>query len=149
IGPTGYGMQNFIQPSGNWSYTIDFENDGSAAAQDVTVTEQLDPNLDWSTFQLGSFGFGPVNVIVPADLTKYQTTVPYQNPDGSSMNLQVALDFNVQTGLLTATFTSLDPATGQAPTGVFDGFLPPDDSSHVGEGYVQYTIQPRTNLATG
>ena len=125
IGPAGFGTQNFIQPTGTWPYTVDFENDGSVAAQDVTVTEQLDPNLDWSTFQLGSFGFGPINVTIPAGLTQYQTTVAYQNTDGSSLNVQVALDFNVQTGLLTVTFTSLDPLTGQAPTGVFDGFLPP------------------------
>ena len=150
IGPAGYGTQGFIQPTGNLPYTVDFENDGSVAAQDVTVTEQLDPNLDWSTFQLGSFGFGPVNVTVPAGLTQYQTTVAYQNTDGSALNVLVALDFNVQTGLLTVTFISLDPLTGQAPTGVFDGFLPPDnDSSGVGEGYVQYTIQPKAGLATG
>ena len=89
IGPAGYGTQGFIQATGTLPYTIDFENDGSAAAQDVTVTEQLDPNLDWSTFQLGSFGFGPVNVTIPAGLTQYQTTVSYQNTDGSSLNVQV------------------------------------------------------------
>ena len=61
----------------------------------------------------------------------------------------VALDFNVQTGLMTVRFTSLDPLTGQAPTGVFDGFLPPDDSSGIGEGYVQYTVQPESGLVTG
>ena len=127
VGPAGYGTQGFIQPTGTLPYTVDFENDGSAAAQDVTVTEQLDPNLDWSTFQLGSFGFGPVNVTIPAGLTQYQTTVSYQNTDGSSLNVQVALDFNVATGLLTVTFISLDPLTGQAPTGVFDGFLYPDE----------------------
>ena len=107
------------------------------------------PNLDWSTFQLGSFGFGPINVTVPAGLTQYQTTVSYQNTDGTSLNVQVALNFNVQTGLLTVTFTSLDPLTGQAPTGVFDGFLPPDNSSGIGEGYVQYTVQPKAGLTTG
>ena len=63
--------------------------------------------------------------------------------------MNVALAFNVQTGLLSATFTSLDPNTGMAPDGVFDGFLPPDDSNGVGEGYVQYTIQPRAGLITG
>ena len=76
------------RPGGTLSYTVDFENDGSAAAQDVTVTEQLDSNLDWSTFQLGSFGFGPINVTVPAGLTQYQTTVSYQNSDGSSLNVR-------------------------------------------------------------
>src|SRR5262249_46028261 len=59
------------------------------------------------------------------------------------------LDFNVQTGLLTASFTSLDPATGQAPTAVIAGFLPPNDSSGIGEGFVQYTVAPKSLLATG
>ncbi|HBI43672.1 MAG TPA: hypothetical protein DDY78_12605 [Planctomycetales bacterium] len=146
IGPAGFGTQNFIQPIGALPYTIDFENDGTAAAQDVTVTEQLSSNLDWSTFQLGSFGFGPDKVNVPAGLTEYQTAVAYQNTDGSSLNVQVTLGFNVQTGLLTATFVSLDPLTGETPAGVFDGFLPPDDKNGIGEGFVQYTVQPKAGL---
>jgi RHS repeat-associated protein len=149
LGPAGFGAQAFINTTGNDSYTIEFENDGSAAAQDVTVTEQLDANLDWTTFQLGSFNFGPIKVTIPAGLTQYQTTVAYENTDGSSLNVAVDLDFNVQMGVLTVTFTSLDPLTGQAPAGVFDGFLPPDDGSGIGEGYVQYTVQPKVSLATG
>jgi RHS repeat-associated protein len=149
LGPAGYGTQNFMQPTGTWPYTIDFENDGSAAAQTVTVTEQLDPSLDWSTFQLGSFGFGPVNVTVPAGLTQYQTTVSYQNSDGTPLSVLVMLDFNVQTGLLTITFTSLDPQTGQAPTGVFDGFLYPENGTGVGDGDVQYSVEPNHSLTTG
>jgi uncharacterized repeat protein (TIGR01451 family) len=136
-------------PNGTWPYTVQFENDGTAAALAVTVTEQLDPNLDWSTFQLGSFGFGSVNVAVPAGLTQYQTTIAYQNADGTALNVKISLNFNVQTGLLTVTLASIDPATGQAPTGALDGFLPPDNSSHVGEGYVQYTVQPKANLPGG
>ncbi len=50
IGPAGFGMQAFIRDNAVLPYTIDFENDGGAAAQDVTVTEQLSSNLDWSTF---------------------------------------------------------------------------------------------------
>jgi RHS repeat-associated protein len=151
IGPVGYGSQGFIQPGGVWSYTVEFENEPTAgtAAQDVTVTQQFDPNLDWSSFQLGSFGFGPINVSTPAGLTDYETTVAYHNTDGTPLNVQVAADFNVQAGLLTVSFTSLDPASGQAPAGVFDGFLPPDDKSGVGKGYVQYTIEPKAGLATG
>lgn len=86
---------------------------------------------------------------MPPGLTEYRTTVAYQNVGGSSLNVLVALNFNVQTGLLTVTFTSLDPLTGQAPTSVTDGFLPPDNSSGIGEGFVQYTIQPKAGLATG
>lgn len=150
IGPAGYGPQGFIpRKAGVLPYTIDFENHGSVAAQDVTVTEQLDPNLDWSTFQLGSFGFGSVNIVIPTGLTQYQTKVAYQNVDGSALSVHVALDFNVQTGLLTVTFASLDPATGLAPTGVTDGFLPPNNNNHVGEGYMQYTVQANGGLTTG
>jgi hypothetical protein len=150
LGPTGFGTLGFIQPSGTWLYTVDFENDGTVSAQDVTVTEQLSPNLDWSTFQLGSFGFGAENVSIPAGLTEYQTNVSYENTDGSSLDVRVDLNFDFATGLLTATFTSLDPATGETPTGVFDGFLYPESESPVGSnGYVQYTVQPEAGLATG
>jgi RHS repeat-associated protein len=149
VGPAGFGAQGFIQPTGSWTYTVQFENDGSVAAQDVSVSEQLDANLNWSTFQLGSFGFGSINISIPAGLTHYQTSVAYQNTDGTPLDVQVTIDFNVQTGLLTATFVSLDPKTGQAPTGVFDGFLPPDNSAHIGEGFIQYTVQPKSGLSQG
>ncbi len=150
IGPAGYGSPGFIQqPTGGLPYRIEYENDGSAATQDVTVTAQLDANLDWSSLQFGAFGFGPIDVTVPAGLTQYRTTVSYENSDGSSLDVAVALDFDTQTGQLTATYTSLDPATGQAPDGVFDGFLYPDNSQHAGEGYVQYTVQAKPGLASG
>jgi RHS repeat-associated protein len=147
IGPSGYGAEGFVNDAAALPYTIDFENDGSSAAQTVTVTEQLDSNLDWSTFQLGSFGFGANDVTVPAGLTQYQTTVSCKNSDGTPLKVLVSLNFNVGTGLLTATFTSVDPVTGLAPAGVFDGFLFPDNSSGVGEGFVQYTVQPKPELS--
>jgi RHS repeat-associated protein len=148
VGPTGYGSNNAIAATGTLPYTIEFENDGDAATQIVTVAEQLDPNLNWSTFQLGSFGFGPVTVTVPGGLTQYQQIISYQNPAGSSLEVAVMLDFNVQTGLLTGTFTSLDPATDQAPQGVFDGFLYPESQGVANsDGFVQYTAQLNSGLA--
>jgi hypothetical protein len=149
FGPAGYGPQGLIQSTATVPYTVDFENDGSTAALDVTVTEQLDLSLEWSTFQLGSFGWGPVNVSIPAGLTQYQTTVSYQNSDGTPVNVQATLDFNVQTGLLTVDLVSLDPLTGQAPIGVFDGFLYSENGTGDGSGYVGYTIQPKAGLFTG
>ena len=61
-------------------YIIGFENDATATApaQSVTVTQQLDPNLDWSTFQLGDFGFGG-HVLQGAgrpDLVQYASSTP-------------------------------------------------------------------------
>ena len=61
VGPAGFGTQSWVTPQQTLPYSIEFENDpkkANVAAQDVTVTEQLDPNLDWSTFELGSIQFG-------------------------------------------------------------------------------------------
>lgn len=149
VGPGGYGPEGYLQPQGVWPYTIQFENIGTAAALTVTLSQQLDLDLDWSTFQFGSFGFGPLNIAVPQGLTQYQTTVSYQNIDHSSVNVLVTLDFNVATGALTASLTSLNPMTGLAPEGVFDGFLYPETGTGDGQGYVSYTIQPRASLVTG
>ncbi len=63
--------------------------------------------------------------------------------------MQVTLDFNAATGLLTANFVSLDPKTGQAPAGALDGFLYPENGTGVGQGFVGYTVQPKSGLATG
>ena len=49
---------------------------------------------------------------------------------------------------LQAQFYSIDPATGLPPDGLI-GFLPPEDGTGRGEGYLSYTIQPKVGLATG
>ena len=72
-GPGGYGPAGFVPANQDFPYTIQFQNDATATApaQVVEVTETLDPNLDWSTFQLGDFGFGGVEVLVPPGLSSY------------------------------------------------------------------------------
>jgi uncharacterized repeat protein (TIGR01451 family) len=42
----------YIQPNQSLLYPISFENDGNAAAQNVYVTDVLDPSLDPSTLQI-------------------------------------------------------------------------------------------------
>ena len=66
-GPAAFGVQGFLQPLGPLPYRIDFTNEASATAPAATVvvTQQLDPNLDLSTFQLGDIGFGSTIIAVP------------------------------------------------------------------------------------
>jgi RHS repeat-associated protein/uncharacterized repeat protein (TIGR01451 family) len=148
-GPAGVGAQNVIQPAGTWSYTTTFTNTGTTPAGMVVITEQLASNLDFSTFQLGSFGFATLNVAIPAGLTAYQTSVASRSADGTSLTVTASFNFNVQTGLLTVILMSLDPLTGKAPLAVGAGFLPSDDTQGDGKGFVQYTIQPRVGLNSG
>ena len=133
-------------------YTVIFENDptyATAAAQQVIVTQALSPNLDWSTFQLGDIRFGSVDISVPSGLQAYETEVMYTNLDGTALLVDISAGLDLQTGIVTWTFRSIDPATGLTPEDPLAGFLPPDNSSHIGEGSVEYTVQPKSSVSTG
>jgi RHS repeat-associated protein len=154
-GPAGFGTQGFLQPIGPLPYRIDFTNESSATAPAATVvvTEQLSLSLDLNTFELGEIGFGSTVLQVPAGLTSYSTEVTLPptakgaGPDGLIVDISAAL--NPATGLVTWTFTSLDPTTLDIPINPLEGFLPPDDSEGDGEGFVTYTIEPKSSATTG
>ncbi len=107
-------------------------------AQQVTITEQLDPNLNWQAFRLGSFGFDGMTFTVPANSSFYQTTIDLSQTLG--YDVQFAATIDELTGVATWTFTTIDPATGEIPTDPTIGFLPPDVPTGTGEGFVSYTI---------
>src|SRR5262249_49817487 len=60
IGPQGTGTNKYVPDDQPLPYAVTFTNQSTAngPAQKVTITDPLDPNLDWRTFRLGSFGFG-------------------------------------------------------------------------------------------
>jgi RHS repeat-associated protein len=151
IGPTGFGAPQFVAPAQPLAYTIDFENQATATApaEEVFVTQPLDANLDWSTFALGDFGFGATTVHVPAGLQNYQTSIYTTNPDGSPLQVNVSIGLNLQTGLVTWTLSSIDPKTSLFPENPLAGFLPPNDATGRGDGFVTYTVRPKAGLATG
>ena len=132
-GPAGSGSSGFVAATAPMPYLIGFENEASAdaPAQVVQVTQQLSSNLDWSTFQLGDFGFGGQSYTVPAGLTSYSTVIDARSTVG--VYVEVDAEFNAQTGVLTWTFTSLDPSTLDIPVGnPEEGFLPPNATAPEG-----------------
>jgi RHS repeat-associated protein len=150
-GPAGYGTSNFVADSNIvFPYRIDFENAATATApaQRVVLTDQLDPNLDWTTFQLTGIGFGNTAIDVPANSQSYQTTVS-MTYNGQTFNVNISASLNAKTGLLTVVFQSIDPNTNLPPSNVLTGFLPPEDGTGRGQGYVSYIIDPKGNLANG
>ena len=148
-GPAGYGPDGFVAPDTLFPYQITFENDptATAPAQRVDITDQLDPNLDWSTFQFTGFGFGDNNIEIPAGYQHYQTTVP-MTYNGQTFDVIVQLDFDPGTGTFNASFQSIDPNT-DLPPDVLTGFLPPEDGTGRGDGYVSFLIQAKAGLPTG
>ena len=148
-GPAGYGSSNFVAPDTVLPYRIDFENapTATAPAQRVVISDQLDPNLDWSTLQLTGVGFGDTNIIIPPNSQYYATTVP-MTENGEAFVVQITISLNPATGLLTAVFQSIDPNT-QLPPDVLTGFLPPEDGTGRGMGYLSFIIDPKSGLPTG
>jgi hypothetical protein len=150
LGPAGYGSPNFVADGGaELSYQIDFENSPSATApaQTVTITDQLDPNLDWSTFQLSGIGWGDTILTIPPGSQSYETNVPMAY-NGQTFDVLVEAGIHAGTGQVYATFQSLDPTT-QLPPDVLTGFLPPKNGTGRGIGYLSFMIQPNAGLATG
>jgi RHS repeat-associated protein len=150
IGPAGFGTSNFVVAGALLPYKVEFENEATATApaQRVDVTDQLDPNLDWTTLQLTSVSFGSNFIIIPAGLQHYETTVPIIE-NGQAINVRIDLNLNAATGVLSASFQSIDPTTGLPPANLLTGFLPPEDGSGRGIGFFTFTINPKTGLATG
>ncbi|MFN8626155.1 MAG: RHS repeat-associated core domain-containing protein [Candidatus Binatia bacterium] len=151
IGPAGSGTAHWITPDQTLPYKIRFENDkqATAPAQVVRITEQLDPGLDYRTFELGSFNFDNVTVTVTVrpGLTFYSERLDLRTTHGLYLDITANLDLD--TGMVTWEFVSVDPVTGLTPRDPLSGFLPPNVTSPIGEGYVTYTIRPRAGAGIG
>ena len=148
--PAGYGTENFFADTSLLPYQIDFENapTATAPAQRVDITDQLNPNLDWSSFQLVAVGFGSTYISIPAGLQHYDTTVN-MTENGQNFNVLISLNLNPATGVFTASFQSIDPDTKLPPVSLLTGFLPPEDGSGNGSGFVSFTVSPKVSLPTG
>ncbi len=144
----GFGDQGYIPANVPITYTIFFENKdtATAAAQMVTVTDQLSANLDWPSMQLISYGFNNTNIDIPGGLQTYTGQVEVAT-DPNPVKVNATL--NPATGLITWTMESIDPVTGGVPEDPYAGFLPPNDATHRGEGYVTFSIKPKPGLADG
>ena len=164
IKPRGFGSGAFITSARLMPYTVYFENEpnATAAALEVTIVDQLDSDLDWTTFELLDIGFGQYHV---SDSNGMNHHVEGMEIDGWTWNVEqgwhtgetpLMVDINasieIATGQVTWNIKAYDPNTGFEPSDAYAGFLPPDDPNdvtHRGEGYVSYLIRPKTGLPTG
>jgi RHS repeat-associated protein len=149
IGPAGFGTDRWLTPDQVLPYAIRFENQASATAPAVVVniSHQLDSDLDLSTFELGDFGFGKIYVDVPDGLQTYSTRLDLRDRIGDFVDFTASL--NPATRTVTWQLTTVDPFTGGLPPEIDAGFLPPNNATHDGEGFVNYKIQPLASATTG
>lgn len=149
VGPGGFGSEHWVTAGRNYPYTIRFENraTASAPARQVVITQTLDPDLDPRTFRVGDFGWGDILIDVPDNRSFYSVLLDFSDRLGFAVDVSAGID--VATGVAFWTLTTIDPQTGEIPTDASVGFLPPNDAAHVGEGFVSYTVRPRSAAVTG
>lgn len=163
-GPMGFGSANFLAPGASLPYRIKFENFGpgsvgadgapfpsqvwaSAPAQEVEITDALSPALDWSTLRFTGFGFGDTLRALEPPQSFFQTILPV-TINGRNFEVHFEASLDLATGRLRAVFRSIDPQTSLPPD-VLTGFLPPEDGAGRGQGFIEYTVEPRGGLPTG
>ena len=150
IGPAGTGApDHFMRPEQTFYYTILFENlpTATAPAQEVIITHQLDANLDFTTFEVGPFGWQELIFLVPPGQSFYETRIDMTGSLGYFVDFSAGIDF--ETGIATWTFISIDPLTGDLISDALAGFLPPNMTSPEGEGFVEFSVRPREGTGTG
>ena len=144
----GAGPEHWVNADQVLPYEVLFENKPTAAApaQEVLVIDDLDANLDWSTFELKAIAFNDARLTVPPGRQRFYATAHV----GSDPNeVSVDVSFDPTTGRITWLLRSRDTATGDLPEDPFAGFLPPNDAAHRGEGSLTYTIRPKLDLSDG
>lgn len=155
IGTRGYDAlgdtMQWVAATASLPYTIYFENDpnfATAAAQRVEVRHKLHAKASRSTFVVGTFGFGSHVFSVDGSPSSYQARLDLIEDMGIYVDVVAGLD--VVNNEAFWILQSIDPATGLAPISVDMGFLPVNDSTHCGEGFVSFTIKPNERqCATG
>lgn len=148
----GFGDANFIAAGSLLSYRVDFENLESAPgpAQVVSIRDPLCEQLDFGTLELAEFGFGDILVAIPPGRQVYETVVDYVYEDEDyQFDIEVHVEIWLEEGILYALFMSIDPVTGMPPQDPTAGFLPPEDETGRGQGFVSYLIRPKPDLTSG
>ncbi len=149
----GYGPGNHIREGSLISYRVDFENmkEATGPAQIVTIRDPLPEELDWSEFEFTQVGFGDIMIPLEEGSRYIDKIVEYRYEDDEyNMDFEVHIDgnINMETGMVSVNFYSIDPETELPPEGNV-GFLLPEDETGRGKGFFEYLIRPKDGLPTG
>lgn len=148
LGPVSDSKQNFLPQNQPLPYTIQFENAATASAKvgEIRIVTQLDSDLEPRTFQLGDLKIGDIQVNIPNGRGSFDGDFDFIRSKGFILRVSGGLDplSNTATWLLQA----IDPDTGELVQNPNLGLLSPNNASGIGQGFVAYTVQPKTDVNT-
>ncbi|MBQ2513811.1 MAG: hypothetical protein II535_01305, partial [Bacteroidales bacterium] len=150
-GPVGYDDSvRYVNATDKMNYTVNFENDpdfATAPASRVKVTYDVPAQQNIASFRLADFGFGSHIFTVPSNVSSYSQRLDVSDSLGVWVDVTAGID--IMNHQLFWIFQSIDPATGFEPSSSQMGFLPINDSTGRGEGYVNFYILPDGGVQTG
>lgn len=150
IGPQGYDSLQWVSINDVLNYTIYFENDpefATANAQRVDVRFAFSKKELMKDFILGTYGFANMSWNIEDATNTYQNRLNLVDTMQIYVDLIAGLDVTKKQAFWK--FSSIDPETGFAPWQHDRGMLPVNDSTHVGEGFVQFSLKPVSTMKTG
>jgi hypothetical protein len=154
VGPGGEGDLHTVDVNDRLRYEVYFENlpEATAPAQEVFVIDCLDPHLDWITARLEEISFGDIIVTNPHESPVFYERVTigdYREEEEKEWWVDIRAEYEVASGCLKVTLRMLDPETGQLPEDPLAGFLPPEDGTGRGQGYIVFSALAKKDVETG
>ncbi|MBQ6616351.1 MAG: carboxypeptidase regulatory-like domain-containing protein [Thermoguttaceae bacterium] len=138
-------------PNQENEYKIYFENKSTAtaAAQEIYVSTDLPAEMDWDSFQVDAISIGnEIYTLTDDCLIGENTWLVNQSSTGEQIKIRYSIDS--QTGEVLWYLRSYVASTADNfPASAYDGFLPPNDDAHSGEGYIAYRVRYDSDLTTG
>jgi hypothetical protein len=153
-GPSGFGNERWWSVGEVMNYRVDFENlpadinAPATPAQVVEVVVPLDADIDLTSFRLANAGFGGAagHVIPVGPVTAFDNGGVFYSDLG--LYVQYTAGIDVATRVARFRFSTLGP-NRQPPTNPFVGFLPVNDQTGRGQGFVTFSVKPLGTVATG
>ena len=158
IGPAGIGPTHVVSRDDEMEYLVRFENFATASApvQELIVVDYLDAGLDWSTVKFKEMAYGGRIISIPegSQTFKITDTPPADSPavtgmGAAQMVVNASGSVNPQMGRVEWRLSSLDVGTNYFPIDALTGFLPPEDGTGCGQGYVKFSVKPKTTTPFG
>ncbi len=90
VSPKGDGPEGFItSATAEFDYTIHFQNEGTYFAQNISVTDQLDSDLDWSTLKPGYSDYSYTTTVSETGLITFtfaNINLPWKSAYGDALS---------------------------------------------------------------
>ncbi len=145
-GPVGFTPENYFNGENVMHYRIRFENvdTATASARQVIITDTLDASFyDISSLRFTGFGFADSSYQIINGKGTYAQEMDLRPAKNGILRFEATVD-TLSNSILWKFYT-LNPATRELVNTVTDGFLNPNVTSPEGEGFVTYSIAPKSN----